>query len=76
MQSQETSGELGDDQFKLVDGWYDGDSNTFNVQSGGDDTLILFDGQAGAGVTPSGIVASGMSSDNFSIVGNELTYVI
>ncbi|MGA9046206.1 tandem-95 repeat protein, partial [Sulfuricurvum sp.] len=75
-QTTDTTGTVGENQFKLVEGWYDWDSSVFTVQSGGNSSLVLYDGTAGAGVSLTGIVLPEVSAGILSVSGNVINYVL
>jgi hypothetical protein len=74
----QTVGIVGENQFKLVEGWYDWDSNVFTVQSGGINasTLVIYDGMAGAGVSMTGIVLADAGLSSLTITNNLINYVL
>ena len=72
----QTVGTVGENQFKLVEGWYDWDSEVFTVQSGGGSTLVIYDGTAGAGVSMTGIVLADAGLSSLTITNNLINYVL
>jgi hypothetical protein len=57
-------GTVRDDQYALIKGWYDSTSGVFNVNTAnGNDTLVVYDGTAGSGVSQTAFVVTNLSSN-------------
>ena len=72
--SLSSTGTVGDDDYALVKGWYDGSSGVFNVDSGGSSTLVVYDGTVGSGISQTAFVLREMSSGTLTL--NDTTHVI
>ena len=65
---------LGNQNFKMIEGWFDWSNSVFTTNTGGNSTLVIYDGDSSSGVSTTGLVIHGSVLNNISTLNNIITY--